>query len=145
MRCMGLDVGDVRIGVAISDALGMLARPLMVLERKDEESDIAAIVALATQHGVERIVAGLPRSMDGTIGFQAEKAQAFIQKLKSKAGVKIELRDERLSTVSAKRFLREGGKKKQSGQKVLLDAAAAAIILQTYLDETQSLPVPPEG
>ena len=143
MRSLGLDVGDKRIGVALSDPLGILARPLMVLQRQDDEADISAILALVKQHSVELIIAGLPRSMDGSLGFQAEKAQAFIQQIRLNTALTIELRDERLSTVSAKRLLRECGKKNSPKEKIEYDAAAAAVILQSFLDEAKPFPLPP--
>jgi putative Holliday junction resolvase len=144
MRSLGLDIGDKRIGVALSDALGMLARPLVVIERQDDEKDVAAILALVKEHSAQQIIAGLPRTLAGAIGPQAAKVQAFAQILSSKSAVPVQLRDERLSTVSAKRLLQEGGRKKPPGGKGRFDAAAAAVILQGYLDENQPLPAPPE-
>jgi len=135
MRGMGLDVGDRRIGVAVSDALGMMARPLTVVERSGDTADCAAITSLAQQYDIQYIIVGLPRSLNGSIGPQAEKVQTFAEGLRRCIPIKIEFRDERLSTVSAKRMLREGGKRKGEKKKGEFDAAAAAIILQVYLDE----------
>ena len=98
---MGLDVGDKRIGVALSDPDGILASPLTIINRIDEESDIEAIIAILSQNQVGRIIIGLPRCMDGSIGEQAEKVQDLVQKLCSHTEVPVEFRDERLSTVSA--------------------------------------------
>ncbi|MFC1913273.1 Holliday junction resolvase RuvX [Chloroflexota bacterium] len=131
---MGLDLGDKRIGVALSDPQGILASPLAIIDCKDEASDITAITALVYEHGVERIVVGLPRSMDGSIGKQAEKVKDFTQNLCRYTEVPVEFRDERLTTVSAKRLARAATTKKTRG-KVRYDAAAAALILQGYLDE----------
>lgn len=134
-RTIALDVGDRRIGVALSDPAGILASPLTIIERSTEERDIALIVGLVSQHQVERVIVGLPRAMDGTIGPQAEKVKAFTDKLISQTSVPVEFRDERLTTVSARRLMRESGGKK-TRQKVRDDAVAAAIILQGYLDES---------
>ncbi|MFC2052563.1 Holliday junction resolvase RuvX [Chloroflexota bacterium] len=135
-RSLGLDVGDKRIGVALSDTLGIFASPFNIIDRKDEEEDIEAIVSIVNQHQVKQIIAGLPRSMDGNMGTQAEKVEAFIHKLRSHTEVPVEFRDERLTTVSAKRLM-QASKHKKNDRKVRDDAVAAAIILQSYLDETQ--------
>lgn len=139
MRSLGLDVGDKRIGVALSDPLGMLASPLLVIERKEDAADIAAILQIVKQCKVEKIIVGLPQSMNGTIGAQAEKVKLFGEKLKKESPAPVDFRDERLSTVSAKRMIREAGARKSSKKKGEYDAAAAAIILQTFLDEYQPL------
>ena len=145
MRSLGLDVGDRRIGVALSDALGLLASPLTVLERKNEAADIEAILQIVKENQVELIIVGLPRSMNGTIGPQAEKVKAFTQKLTEASPVPVEYRDERLTTVAAKRLLQEANTKKSSKfKKIEYDAAAAAIILQSYLNESRPLEWPPE-
>jgi putative Holliday junction resolvase len=139
MRCLGLDVGDKRTGAALSDPLGMLASPLLVFDRKTEEADISFILGLVEQYKVELIIVGLPQSMDGSIGSQAEKVKVFTDLLKEKSLVPVEFRDERLTTVSAKRMLEESGNKKVS-----YDAAAAAVILQSYLNEANPLQYPSE-
>jgi putative holliday junction resolvase len=145
MRSLGLDIGDRRIGVALSDPLGMLASPLLVFERKDENTDVAAILQIVKSHNAEMIIVGLPQSMDGTIGPQAEKVKVFTAKLKEQSPVPVEFRDERLSTVTAKRMLEEAGiKKSGKRKKVEYDAVAAAVILQSYLNETRPLEFPPE-
>ena len=133
MRFLGLDVGDKRIGVALSDPMGVLASTLTVMERKDSDADFEAILDLVEKHEVGCIVVGLPRSMDGHIGRQAEKVNAFAEVLSELSPVPIEMWDERLSTVTANKLLRDGGKNR--GQiKAKRDAAAAALILQGYLD-----------
>ena len=144
MRSLGLDLGDKRIGVALSDPLGILASPLLVFEHKDDETDIAFILELVKQHSVECVIVGLPQSMSGSIGPQAEKALLFAEKLKKQSAVPVELRDERLTTVTAKRLLEEAGAKKFTRKKGEYDAAAAAVILQTYLNETRPLEFPPD-
>jgi len=120
--------------VALSDPGGILASPLTIVNRRDERLDIGAIIDIVSQHQVKRIVVGLPRSMDGSTGKQAEKTTAFAQALCSRTDVPVEFRDERLTTVSAKRLSREVATRK-TGKKVRYDAIAAAIILQAFLDE----------
>ena len=134
MRSLGLDIGDKRIGVALSDPQGILASPFTIINRKDERLDIEAIIDIVNQQRVKQIIVGLPRSMDGSIGKQAEKAKAFTQKLCEHTEVPVEFRDERLTTVSAKRLMQAVNHKKTKG-KVRHDAIAAALILQGYLDE----------
>ncbi len=134
MRSMGLDIGDRRIGVALSDPVGILASPLTIIECRDEQTGIEAIVSLIGQHQVGRIIAGLPLSMDGSVGLQAGKAKAFVRELCRHTEVPVEFRDERLSTVSARRLMQTAGKTRTSRH----DAVAAALILQGYLDEEHS-------
>ena len=134
MRSLGLDIGDKRIGVALSDPGGILASPYTIINCRDEKQDIEAIIDIVSQHQVERIVVGFPRSMDGSISKQARKVEAFTRRLSGYTNVPVELRDERLTTVSAKRLMREASPKK-SRKKSRYDAIAAAIILQGYLDE----------
>ena len=133
---MGLDIGDKRIGVALSDPLGILASPLTIIDHRDERLDIEAITNIINQHQVKQIIVGLPRSMNGIIGKQAEKVQAFTQRLCQHTEVPVEFRDERLSTVSAKRLIKATSGKK-SKKTVRDDAIAAALILQGYLDEAE--------
>ena len=117
----------------------MLASPLTIITCKDETADIDAVINLISQHQVERIVVGLPRSMDGSLGKQAEKVKAFVQKLCRHTQVPVEFRDERLSTVLARRLMKAANAKKPR-KKARDDAVAAAIILQGYLDEGRFLP-----
>jgi putative Holliday junction resolvase len=133
-RSLGLDIGDRRIGVALSDPLGITARPFTIIDRQDEAADIEAIVNIIAQQQVEHIIVGLPRLMDGSLGTQAEKVLAFAQKLGSYTEVPLEFRDERLTTVSAKR-LRQTVATKKTKRRARDDAVAAALILQGYLDE----------
>ena len=131
-RSLGLDIGDRRIGVALSDPLGILASPLTIINRTDEKADIEAIIDIVRQNQVGRIIAGLPLSMDGSSGKQAEKTKDFVMELCRHTEVPVEFRDERLSTVSAKRMV-QGVRKTNRGTRY--DAMAAALILQGYLDE----------
>lgn len=134
MRVLGLDVGDRRIGVALSDPTGILASPLTIIERASDEQTIDAILKIVVERGAERIIVGLPRSMDGHIGPQAEKVQAFTELLRQRTAVPIEFRDERLTTVAAMRLKKEASTRRLD-RKTRYDAMAAAIILQEYLDE----------
>ena len=134
MRTLGLDIGDSWIGVALSDPQGILASPLTIIHRRDDPSDIGAITSIVSQHQVGRIIVGLPLSMNGSISQQAQKIKTFVRELSKHIEVPIEFRDERLSTVAAKRMMKTAGKTRQTR----VDAAAAALILQSYLDETSS-------
>jgi len=123
------------VGVALSDPQGVLASPLTIITRQNETADIEAIINIISQHQVERVVVGLPRSMDGSLGNQAEKVKAFVQKLSSQTKVSVEFRDERLTTVSAQRLMQAASAKKTRKGAKHDDAIAAALILQGYLDE----------
>lgn len=133
-RNLSLDIGDKRIGVALSDPGGILASPLTIIQRRDDMGAVTEIIGLLEQHDVGRVIVGLPRSMDGSLGMQADKVQAFVQKLAAHTQVPLEFQDERLSTVSARRLLKEASGKKRRRIKED-DAHAAAVILQEYLDE----------
>ncbi len=131
MAILGLDVGEKRIGVALAD--GPLAIPLTVIDRAGEGADLERVLALAQEHGAERIVVGLPRSMDGSIGRQAERVLAFSKGLSQHTDIPVDTWDERLSTVAAERLLLDTGMKRGK-RKEKRDAMAATIILQAYLD-----------
>lgn len=132
-RVLGIDVGKVRVGVAISDELGMLAHPLETVARAQAAASIAQI---ATEKRVGAIVVGVPRHMNGNTGESAQDALAFADKLRSTVGVQVIALDERLSTVAAHRALRESGRKTRETRGVV-DQVAAQMILQTYLDRQQ--------
>jgi putative Holliday junction resolvase len=132
-RILGLDMGDSRIGVALSDPLCIMASPLTIISRTDEEADIEAIINIARQNEVGRIIIGLPLSMDGSLGTQANKVKEFAAELSCQVDIPIAFKDERLSTVSAKRIVRNVRK---TNRETRYDAAAAALILQSYLDST---------
>ena len=133
MRTLGLDIGDRRIGVAISDPDEILASPLATIIRENDQKAIDGIIELVDQNDVKRIVVGLPYSLDGSIGSQANKVKDFVKKISKSTKANIEFWDERLSTVAVERLLAEAGNKK-AGKKIGRDAAAAAFILQGYLD-----------
>ncbi len=132
-RVLGLDVGDRWIGVALSDPLGILASPLTRVERTDDEAAVKAIADLVRKHEARAVVAGLPYSMDGNVGQQAVRVQDFLRKLAQSLSVPIQTSDERLSTVVATQGMIEAGASRES-RKGKIDAAAAALILQWYLD-----------
>jgi putative pre-16S rRNA nuclease len=130
---MGLDVGDKRIGVALSDEGALIASPRETLERKGNKKDIAHLLDLARREEVSEILVGMPFSLDGSMGPQAEKVSRFVAALRSATEVPVTTWDERLSTVSAERALLEGdvSRAKRRGT---VDRVAAALILQSYLD-----------
>ena len=134
MRCMGLDLGDRWIGVALSDPGGILASPFTVIERKSDGQALAAIADIIDKEQVGIIIVGLPLSLDGTLSGQAEKVKEFTDKLAEHIKTPMEFRDERLTTVMAQRLKRASGGKRGRG-KTRDDSQAAAIILQSYLDE----------
>jgi putative holliday junction resolvase len=133
-RVLGLDVGDRRIGLALSDSGGILASPLTIIEHSTEQQDIAAILKIAQEHGAERIIVGLPRLMNGDIGPQAQKVQTFAEAMRVAAQIPLEYRDERLTTVTAQRLKQETSSRRKN-KVIRYDAMAAAVILQDYLEE----------
>jgi putative Holliday junction resolvase len=133
MRSLGLDIGDKRIGVAVSDPEEILASPLATISRDSDDEAIDAILELISKHGAQKIVVGLPYALSGDIGIQANKVMSFVAKLSKRTKVDIETRDERLSTIAAQRLLAEASVRGKAA-KSRRDAAAAAFILQGYLD-----------
>jgi len=131
-RVLGIDYGDVRVGVAVSDELGFMAHPLETIDVRHTPA-VARIRDLAAERGVETIVVGMPRNMNGTHGPASEKAAKFAEELRAALPCKIVTWDERLTTVSAQRSLQEAGRKAQD-QKGVIDQAAAQVILQSWLD-----------
>jgi putative holliday junction resolvase len=138
-RYLGLDVGNRRIGVAVSDELGMTAQPVLTLERKrNQREDLRSLARLCRRFGVAGIVVGNPLHLDGGTGPQAVKTQAFAAKLGELTGLPIYLRDERLTTHEAHRALYEAGRKRQEHKRVV-DQVAAVMVLQGFLDEKQGV------
>jgi putative Holliday junction resolvase len=128
---LGIDLGEVRVGLAVSDDLGMLAHPW---ETIPAGADLAGRVARkAAERGVEVIVVGVPRNMDGTYGPAAEKSRAFLAQLAEVTAARVVGWDERLTTVAAQRALREAGRPARK-QRDVVDQAAAQILLQSWLD-----------
>jgi putative holliday junction resolvase len=136
---LGVDVGTVRVGVAASDAAGVLASPVTVLERKARDgADLDALALLVAERAAVEVVVGLPRSMRGGEGPAAQAARDYAVQLSQRvAPVPVRLVDERLSTVSAQRGLHAAGRTTKSSRSVI-DAAAAVVILQNALDTERS-------
>ena len=132
-RIMGLDIGDKTIGVAVSDLMGLTAQGVTTIKRVGKKKDIEAIQQIIAEKQVNKIVSGLPKNMNGTVGPQGEKVQKFCELLKEETNLPIEFWDERLSTVAAERSLIEGNVRRENRKKVI-DMLAAVIILQGYLD-----------
>lgn len=133
MRVMALDVGTKRIGIALSDPLLITAQGLQTFNRTTLEEDIKGLWELIHLHEVSRLVVGLPKNMDGSIGFKAEEIREFIDQLTAMEPMEIIWIDERLTTVSAERTLLEADVSRAKRKKVI-DKMAAMIILQSYLD-----------
>lgn len=131
-RVLGLDIGDKRIGIALSDGTRLIASPLEVYERVGWGPDVRHIKALCEKHAADLIVSGLPRNMDGSEGFQAQKVRELCGQIE-KAGLAVVFQDERLSTASAQKALIEGDMRREN-RKTTVDKVAAAVILQAYLD-----------
>lgn len=133
-RALGIDYGSVRIGLALSDELGMLAHPLETL--KPDKQTLPRIVEIVRTKDVDTVVIGIPKTMKGELGPAAEEAQAFAGKLRSLLPVPLIEWDERLTTVAAHRALQEAGKKTRQ-TRGYVDQVAAQMILQGYLDQQQ--------
>jgi putative Holliday junction resolvase len=133
MRRLGIDHGERRVGLALSDEDGRIAQPLDTLERNDPKQLLRTIATLATSEAVAEIVVGLPLNLDGTEGTSARRARRFAERLAEESALPVVLWDERLTTAAAQRVLVEGGVR-ASDQKRMVDRVAAAILLQSYLD-----------
>ena len=135
-RILGLDYGAKYVGVAVSDPLGIIARPLEAIQRKEENKlrrTFARIEELVKEYGIERIVVGLPKNMDDTEGESAAKCRDFAANVSRRTGIETVLWDERLSSVSANDILIESGVRREDKKKYI-DKIAASIILRDYLD-----------
>jgi putative holliday junction resolvase len=135
-RLMGIDYGAARIGVALSDELQMLAHPAETISVAKTADPVARIAAIAREKNVERIIVGLPRHMNGSMGASANEARAFAAKLREIVPCEVRTWDERLSTVAAHRVLRESGKSTRQ-TRGYIDQVAAQMLLQSYLDSLQ--------
>ena len=133
MRIMGLDVGEKRIGIALSDPLKIIAGGHSVLERSSLPADLEHIKQLCLNNEVGLVVVGLPRNMNGSIGSKALEIQKFAEELKDYIGIDLAFADERLSTVVAERVLLQADMSRSKRKKVI-DKLAAVTILQNYLD-----------
>ena len=132
-RVLGLDVGDVRIGVALSDLLMITAQGVETYKRVDEKADIKYFCDMMDKQEVDTLVVGLPKNMNGTLGEQAEKVQEFAEKLKEASGRRLVYWDERLTTKSAHKTLLEADMSRKK-RKAVVDKIAAIYILQGYMD-----------
>ncbi len=133
MRILGIDYGESRIGLAISDMMGLMAQGLYTINTKENKDFLEEIANIIKKNNVTKVVVGLPKNMDGTIGFRGKATMDFMETLKNHIKVEILAWDERLTTVSANKVLNEiniRGKKR----KKILDTVAATYILQNYLD-----------
>jgi len=133
VRTLGLDIGDRRVGIAVSDATGTVAGPHGVYVRRSPAADVAHLAELARDVGAAAIVAGLPLNMDGTEGEQARKVRELAEAVAAAAGLPLHYVDERLTSAEAERAMVEGGlsRRRRKGQ---ADALAAVLILQAWLD-----------
>ena len=135
-RIVGFDVGDRRVGLAISDPLGYTAQPLFTLHRAGRRADLKSLARVFRKHAVTEVVVGNPLYMSGDQSPQAAKAQAFAEDLRTEFGLTVHLWDERLSTTQAHRHLDESGHGGRGfgGRKAIIDQVAAVLILQSFLD-----------
>ena len=138
-RVCAVDLGKVRVGVAVSDELGSMAPPRPALDGTNRKALLEALTKLADEEEVGRFVVGLPIEMTGGHGAAADRAQRFAVALANASGREVEMVDERLTTMEASRRLSEGGKAKKA-QRALIDSASAAVLLQAWLDTRTSSP-----
>jgi len=139
VRIMALDMGTKRVGVALSDEMGWTAGGLAVLERNPKKAFLASLKNLVEENKVQRLVLGLPKRMDGTMGPEAEHVMTLVGELKAFLGLEVVTWDERLSTVAAERVLLEADMSRKK-RKLVRDKVAAVYILQGYLDFISSSP-----
>jgi putative Holliday junction resolvase len=143
-RILGLDVGNRRIGVAISDELGLTAQPVLTLMRKDPGSDLRSLMRLVRRYGCQEIVVGNPLRLTGGKSNQTEKTRKFAELLAKKSGLPVHMWDERLTSVEAHRILYEAGRERSEHWKVV-DQVAAVLILQDFLDTWKRVRLPHEA
>jgi len=133
MSRLAIDVGTVRLGIAKSDELGIMAHPVATIPAEPSEKAVAEIRRLIVQHQVKEIVVGYPRNLDGTVGPSAKRAEAFAAVVRETTGLPVTMWDERLSSVASQRMLIERGMRRRA-RKGVVDQLAAVLILQNYLD-----------
>jgi putative Holliday junction resolvase len=140
-RIIALDVGEKRVGVAVTDPLGLTAQPLTVLSRKPHSSFLEAIDGLMTNYQAELVVLGLPRRTTGALGPESQKVLSLAHELRTRLKLKVETFDERLTTAMANRLFDQAGLSKEK-RRTVVDKTAAAIILEGYLafQSTQQQP-----
>lgn len=134
---MGLDVGDKTIGVALSDPMFLMAHPLMTIKRKKASKDIIKLLEIIDQNEVEKIVVGLPKNMNNTIGPQSMKVMSFVDLLKKQTDKEIVYQDERMTTIQSERILIDMDVRRENRKKYI-DKIAAGFILQSYLDRRKN-------
>ncbi|MEQ3352809.1 Holliday junction resolvase RuvX [Aedoeadaptatus acetigenes] len=133
-RLLGLDIGNKTIGVSVSDPLGITAQGVTTIIRASKAEDAAALKSLIDKYDVEKLIVGLPKNMNNTLGFQAKRTMNYADYLKEALGMEIIYVDERLTTSSAEAVLMQGGVRRENRKKHV-DKLAAVLILQTYLDQ----------
>ena len=133
-RYLGLDVGDRTIGIAVSDALGLTAQGVETIRRTSLKDDLARLKTLMDEYETTSLVIGLPKNMDGTEGERCELSRAFAKMLEEKFDLPVDMYDERLTTVSADRTMKETGLSDHADRKKYVDEIAAMLILQGYMD-----------
>ncbi len=137
MRLMGLDIGEKTIGVAVSDELGLTAQGVTVIRRSSKKADRRALSDLVAFYQAERLVLGLPRNMNGSLGPKAREVERFGDWAGEALGLPVDYVDERLTTVAAQRTLLEGDVSRAKRRRIV-DQLAAALILQGYLDRRRN-------
>jgi putative pre-16S rRNA nuclease len=138
-RIMALDIGKVRVGVALTDPLGYTAQPLLTLWRKNRSEDLRSLLRLIRKHEVVKIVVGNPLHLSGDVSPWAAKVQEFAEELHRRSGLPVELWDERLSSVAAHEILNEAGHRRQD-RKYVIDQVAAVLILRGWMDAHEQSP-----
>lgn len=137
MRALGLDVGEKRIGVAVSDPLGITAQGAGVIKREEIKKDLDEIAKFIEEYKADSVVVGMPFNMNGTKGKSAEIVDEFVENLRAAIKVPVEIYDERLSTKEGERFLISSGVSRKKRKKVI-DTIAAQLVLQSYLDRSKN-------
>lgn len=138
MKILGVDYGDARTGLSVSDPTGLIAGSPSVIAEWNRDKLIEKLVSYIRENRIEEIVMGYPKNMDGTVGARAEKCEALAEELREKTGVPVVLWDERRTTVAARQILHQSGKKMKQHRKTV-DAVAATLILQGYLDHKRMM------
>ncbi len=140
MRIAAVDYGTVRVGIALSDELGMIASPYATIQTKSDEERLQKTAEALVKTGAGKVLVGLPKHMNGSEGESAKLARDFAEKLGGFPGMPpVQMVDERLSTLQASKMMRESGRKAKE-QKGVIDSAAAVVMLQSYLDASTGMP-----
>lgn len=137
MRILGIDYGDARVGIAVSDIMGWTAQGVGTIKNKGTKNLLIELTPILKEYSPEKIILGLPKNMDGTLGFRAEATYAFAEELKTIYNGEIIFWDERLTTVGASRFLNETNTRGKS-RKNVIDTVSACLILEGYLNSAKN-------